>query len=633
MVKTLFPRALLVSIVFLGSIHSVFPQAPSPRQMLDAKLAPKHDDVIISTPSESDLRDCDVELFTGDTPGSSGWLLRDAQKRPLRRYFDSNGDGKVDRWSYYKNGNEVYRELDSTFKTGKPNHFRWLNEGGTKWGIGRVENGKAIIEEWRMISAEEVAYEFFQAVTMNHFDRLKALLITDAEIKTLKLPAFGIKAITKAREDARKQFDQLAHLRELRGVKFERVEGATPHCRLAEDDTPILSHPSQSILYGYQGNTKHDWLRTGEIMQVGIAWRLIRVEPLPPPSAVIICPPNGIDKLKRLQDEIDSLPCNVGIASAPVGSGDPRVDAHLRKRIQLIQKLIPLDKESAREAWYKQLLDNLASLAQNSPTEKNLDLLKQSKDALVSNLPGSNLAAYATYRDMWTHYAITMSKVEGKEVQTVQNKWLEQLGDFVSKYPKAEDTPEALWQLGIGNEFDGKDADAKRWYKQLSDQFPAYNLAPRARGCIARLDLPGKKLQLIAPLLEDDKKSFDIAKMRGKIVIIHYWASYSANYDDDFVRLKRILDKLDRKLKVRLVCVNLDDDVKRAREAVRKLPDRWTHIYLAPPNNNPGGLNSKLAIDYGIHMLPTTFLVGRDGRVVNRSVQLADIEAELKKLP
>jgi hypothetical protein len=43
-------------------------------------------------------------------------------------------------------------------------------------------------------------------------------------------------------------------------------------------------------------------------------------------------------------------------------------------------------------------------------------------------------------------------------------------------------------------------------------------------------------------------------------------------------------------------------------------------------------MNSPAAMQYGIQMLPTLFMVGRDGRVTNNALQIADIETELKKV-
>ena len=51
----------------------------------------------------------------------------------LRKFVDTNGDNVVDQWSYYKDGVEVYRDIDSNFN-GKADQYRWFNTGGTPLG-------------------------------------------------------------------------------------------------------------------------------------------------------------------------------------------------------------------------------------------------------------------------------------------------------------------------------------------------------------------------------------------------------------------------------------------------------------------------------------------------------------------
>src|SRR5262245_23648428 len=133
--------------------------APSVAQMLAYR--PKQEGVDVSTPADSEHGLCEVKLVGGRPQGSSGWLLLDQKRQPVRRFFDSNGDKKIDIWSYYKDGVEVYRELDSK-GTGRPDEFRWLHKGGMKWGVDLSGDGK--IDAWRMISSDEVALEVYHAV-------------------------------------------------------------------------------------------------------------------------------------------------------------------------------------------------------------------------------------------------------------------------------------------------------------------------------------------------------------------------------------------------------------------------------------------------------------------------------------
>ena len=64
----------------------------------------------------------------------------------------------------------------------------------------------------------------------------------------------------------------------------------------------------------------------------------------------------------------------------------------------------------------------------------------------------------------------------------MQNDWQEELAKFVQLYPTADDTPDALIQLGMGCEFGGKEDQAKNYYLALATKFPAHPLAAKAKG-------------------------------------------------------------------------------------------------------------------------------------------------------
>jgi hypothetical protein len=274
----------------------------------------------------------------------------------------------------------------------------------------------------------------------------------------------------------------------------------------------------------------------------------------------------------------------------------------------------------------------MTAQAQNSGDEAAIAMLKQLRDGVAAKMPGSNLAAYGAYREMWTRYAVGMAKIKDdrKLIDALQEKWLDDLSDFVKKYSKADDTPDALSQLAIGCEFSGKIEEAKRWYKELFTSFPDHHHAPRARGSLARLNLVGNVLTLSAPLLNDRTKTFNITQLKGKVVIVHYWSRGSSNYEDDFTKLKRIMNQVGAKNDVEMVSISLDDDAAKAKEAVAAAQLPGIHLFQA--SNNASGFNSPLATQYGIHILPTLFMVGRNGVVTNNALQIGDIQTELKRV-
>src|ERR1700730_4403308 len=59
------------------------------------KYQPRQESVDYGKPSPEEQKACTMKLIVGDRPNSSGWLLLDPQGRPLRRFFDSNGDRNI----------------------------------------------------------------------------------------------------------------------------------------------------------------------------------------------------------------------------------------------------------------------------------------------------------------------------------------------------------------------------------------------------------------------------------------------------------------------------------------------------------------------------------------------------------
>ena len=68
--------------------------------------------------------------------------------------------------------------------------FPLARRGGMKWAIGEAPpGGKAVIETWKQISAEEAAQEAFHALATGDFERMKVLFITPQEMQALGMSA------------------------------------------------------------------------------------------------------------------------------------------------------------------------------------------------------------------------------------------------------------------------------------------------------------------------------------------------------------------------------------------------------------------------------------------------------------
>src|SRR5262249_25906447 len=152
--------------------------------------------------------------------------------------------------------------------------------------------------------------------------------------------------------------------------------------------------------------------------------------------------------------------------------------------------------------------------------------------------------------------------------------------------------------------------------------FPDKIQGQKGDGSYRRLTLEGKILQVSGPTLAEASTPFDIEQLRGKVVVVYYWASWNGQAVSDFSKLKNILR--DNK-EVELLGVNLDAKIEDAKDFLAKNTVPGTQLY------QPGGLESKLGIQYGINVLPSILLAGKDGKCFNKAGQISTLEDDIKK--
>lgn len=597
--------------------------APPAAEML--KFQPRQTGVNLSTPAtEAEAAACKVELVNG--PGStSGWLLKDAGGLPLRKFVASKGaKANIDVWSYYLNGQEVYREID-TNDDKKPDQLRWFGAGGMKWGVDVNADGR--IDGWKMISAEEVSQELLRAVATRDVGRFQALLLNDAELKALELSPAETTRLRESVNQAPAKFQ--AVIAKLTNVsdkaQWRHLETQSVQCIPAENaggKFDLFKYGNGTVQYDSGG--KIDWVTVGEIIQVGRAWRLVAA-PTPGHSAeaeVVEGPNKPVqipEALRPLIDQLQKIDQN-----APRAGDPPAVVVRFNlARASVLERLAAQVQGPDRDQWVKQLADSLSAAAQNAD-KSSLSRLTSLLELADKGQPGGPLAGYIAYRLISAEYSVAMLEAKPNEVAKQQDVWREKLKSFIEKYATAEDAPDAILQVGMVSEFVGKETEAKNWYEMLVQKHGQHPLAGKAAGAIRRLGLEGQPLQLAAPVLGTNAP-FDIAQHRGKVVIVYYWASWNTQSAGDFVKFKSLLQGQGSK-ELDLVTVNLDAAAQVAQGFLANNPAPGTHLF------QPGGLESPLANQFGIMVLPNMFLVGKDGKVVSRTVQMSGLDDEIKKL-
>lgn len=151
--------------------------------------------------------------------------------------------------------------------------------------------------------------------------------------------------------------------------------------------------------------------------------------------------------------------------------------------------------------------------------------------------------------------------------------------------------------------------------------------AEEFEGSARRLGLPGNPLVLTGETLEGE--DFDIKSLKGKVVLVQYWASWCTYCLQELPHIRQAYDKYNEK-GFEVVGVNLDDTAGRAREIVKdsKLP--WPQLFSKDPKAL--GMQNPNAIRYGINSIPQCILVDREGKVVTLQARGGQLDRELEKL-
>jgi len=121
--------------------------------------------------------------------------------------------------------------------------------------------------------------------------------------------------------------------------------------------------------------------------------------------------------------------------------------------------------------------------------------------------------------------------------------------------------------------------------------------------------------------------SLDLSQYRGKVVYLDFWASWCKPCRHSFPWMNAMEKKYGADGLV-VVAVDLDEQQSDAAKFLQQVPAEFTIIY------DPEG---KLAQQYAIIGMPSSFMIGRDGQVLLKHQGFFDdspvkYEAELRQL-
>lgn len=197
-----------------------------------------------------------------------------------------------------------------------------------------------------------------------------------------------------------------------------------------------------------------------------------------------------------------------------------------------------------------------------------------------------------------------------------------ELDRFAQAYPNHRQL--GLARLGLARALGASDPEGARSLIRLvaSGPDPA---AAKAAGTMEKiLDLTRKPIEMKFTAI--DGRKVDLAALRGKVVLIDFWATWCAPC---MARVGEMIE-LDRKHRAQglvIIGISLDQKKQALEETLRNKGIGWPQYF------DGRGFENEISSAYGIDGIPRLWLVNKRGLVVNTQAESSDdLASEIEKL-
>ena len=142
----------------------------------------------------------------------------------------------------------------------------------------------------------------------------------------------------------------------------------------------------------------------------------------------------------------------------------------------------------------------------------------------------------------------------------------------------------------------------------------------------AALLSPGKFSPDFEELGIDRKTKISLASLKGKVVLIDFWASWCGPCRKENPNVVRTYEKY-KNDGFTIMSVSLDTDKDKWIAAIKQDKLTWeNHV------SDLGGWNSKVGKIYGVNSVPFTVLIDQEGKIINTNLRGEALEKELEKI-
>ncbi len=323
----------------------------------------------------------------------------------------------------------------------------------------------------------------------------------------------------------------------------------------------------------------------------------------------------------------------ITVYGQPLPQGTPEAQAdRLRRRNQKLidmahEVIAKTHQDKAREPLFNKAVQFLTEarlkLATNG-SQEDAKALYDDAQALYRRDPNSAAAADGAFAvARLAHTNAQLSRTDPKFIQ----QFAIQARLFATRFPRDGRAVQLLSAAGQSCELYHLDAEAVSCFSLLRENFGKSPQAVQANAILRRLELKGKALDLGGETRDGGFVKMD--DYRGKPTLVVFWASDSEPFQTMLPQLQHVLQPYGKSA-LSVVGVCLDENDKSMDEFIEKNRLSWTQIFYSDPNRRHW--DHPLVQAYGVHDIPTIWLVNSEGIVVDTHVTADSLEGQLRYL-
>jgi thiol-disulfide isomerase/thioredoxin len=203
-----------------------------------------------------------------------------------------------------------------------------------------------------------------------------------------------------------------------------------------------------------------------------------------------------------------------------------------------------------------------------------------------------------------------------KELEALQDH----LGDFTAAHPTDSDM--VSYQLARADLLFRLDSKRATDFLQQLSTSDNPKLVSAARARLDRANLIGKPLELSFTSL--DGSTSDLTGLRGKVVLVNFWASWCPDCIRELPTIKAVW--LKHRDQFAILGISLDRDRQALENYIARKSIPWPQYF------DGGGWQTALATKYAVHSIPENWLVDKRGVVRATAVEPQTLEEQVDHL-